>query len=217
MAGITSTPTTSLTLIQQLFDDRAQLDRVLVAGACLLLLAVQDFLGGAHVGQRQFGLDDFDVVDRADLAGHVDDVRVFEAAHDVDDGVRLADVRQELVAQALALRRAGHEARDVDELDDGLDDTLRLDDGRQLVDARIRHLDDADVRLDGAERVVFSRDAGLGQGVEQGGLADVGQADDAAFETHGKLSGVEFTKPRIVPPLACKDRKQAANWPVYVA
>jgi hypothetical protein len=28
-------------------------------------------------------------------------------------------------------------------------------------------------------------DAGLGQGVEKGGLADVGQADDAALETHG--------------------------------
>ena len=40
-----------------------------------------------------------------------------EAAHDVHDRVRLADVREELVAQALALRRARHEAGDVDELD----------------------------------------------------------------------------------------------------
>src|SRR5690606_15792025 len=41
------------------------------------------------------------------------------------------------------------------------------------------------VRLDGAEREVLRGDAGLGQGVEQGGLADVGQADDAAVESHG--------------------------------
>ena len=52
-------------------------------------------------------------------------------------------------------------------------------------EARIGHLDDADVGLDGAERIVLRRDAGLGQGVEEGGLADVGQADDAAFQSHG--------------------------------
>jgi hypothetical protein len=47
---------------------------------------------------------------------------------------------------------------------------------------RVRHFNDADVRLDGAERVILSRDARLGQGVEEGGFADVGQADDAAFQ-----------------------------------
>ena len=41
------------------------------------------------------------------------------------------------------------------------------------------------VRLDGAEGIVLRRDAGLCQGVEEGGLADVGQSDDAALEAHG--------------------------------
>jgi hypothetical protein len=72
------------------------------------------------------------------------------------------------------------------------DHAFRLDDVGQRLHARIRHLDHADVRLDGAERIVFSRDAGLGQGVEQGGLADVGQADDAAFETHGNPRSAFF-------------------------
>src|SRR6185503_18913927 len=40
----------------------------------------------------------------------------------------------------------------------------------------------ADVRLDGAERIVLGRDAGLGQRVKEGGLADVRQADDAALQ-----------------------------------
>ena len=53
-----------------------------------------------------------------------------------------------------------------------------------LVEPRIGHLHDADVRLDGAERIVLGRDAGLGERVEQGGLADVRQSDDAAFQTH---------------------------------
>ncbi len=139
----------------------------------------------ARSARQKLGLDHLDVGDRVDLAGHVDHVVVLEAAHHVDDGVGLADVGQELVAQAFALAGAGHQARDVDELDDGRHDALGLDDLGQLRQPRIGHFDHADVRLDGAERVVLGRDAGLGQGVEEGGLADVGQADDAALEAHG--------------------------------
>ena len=36
--------------------------------------------------------------------------------------------------------------------------------------------------------VILGRDAGFGQGVEQGGFADVGQTHDAAFQTHIDLS-----------------------------
>ena len=114
----------------------------------------------------------------------VHDVRVLEAAHDVRDRVDLADVREELVAEALALRRAGDEARDVDELDRRRDDLLGLRDGRERVEARVGHRHDADVRVDGAERVVLGRDAGARQRVEEGGLADVRQADDAAADPH---------------------------------
>ena len=83
-----------------------------------------------------------------------------------------------------ALRRARDEPRDVHELDHRGDHLLRPGDGRERPEARIGHLDDADVRLDGAERVVLGRDAGLGQGVEESGLADVRQAHDAALEAH---------------------------------
>ncbi|MNI45676.1 hypothetical protein D3C73_1001140 [compost metagenome] len=115
----------------------------------------------------------------------MDDVSVLEAAHHVGDRIHFADVGQELVAQAFAAGGTGHQAGDVDELDRGRDDLLRVDDRCQLVQARIRHRHDADVRFDGAEREVRRGDARLGQRVEQGRLADVGQADDAAFDTHG--------------------------------
>ena len=110
---------------------------------------------------------------------------VFEAAHHVDDRIGFADVRQKLVAQAFALGRAGDQAGDIDELDHGRHDALRLDDVRQRLQARIGHFDDADVRFDGAERIIFSGDARFGQCIEECRFADVGQADDAAFETHG--------------------------------
>ena len=35
-----------------------------------------------------------------------------------------------------------------------------------------------------AEGIVFRRNAGFGKSVEDGRLADVGKADDAAFKTH---------------------------------
>ncbi|MNF68866.1 hypothetical protein D3C84_507330 [compost metagenome] len=101
------------------------------------------------------------------------------------DGVGLADVGEELVAQAFTLGGAFHQAGDVDELHGGRQHALGLDDLGQGLEARIGHRHDAAVRLDGAEREVLRGDAGFGQGVEQGGLADVGQADDAAVESHG--------------------------------
>ena len=58
--------------------------------------------------------------------------------------------------------------------------------GGQLLHARIRHGHFAGVRLDGAERIVGRlRRRRLGQRVEEGGLADIRQADDTAFEAHG--------------------------------
>ena len=112
------------------------------------------------------------------------DVGVLEAAHHVRDRIGLADVREELVAEAFTLRRAGDEARDVDELDRGRQDLLRLDDRRKRVEPRIRHRHDADVRVDGAERIVLRRDLRARQRVEQRGLADVGKPDDAALDSH---------------------------------
>ena len=115
----------------------------------------------------------------------MDDVAVLEAAHDMGDRVALADVGEKLVAEPLALRRAADEAGDVDEGQPGRDDLLRAGDLGQDVETRVRHRDLADVGLDGAKRIVGRlRRRGLRQRIEERRLADIGQADDAAFETH---------------------------------
>ena len=119
-----------------------------------------------HVGQREFGVDHLDVGQRIDAVGDMDDIAVFEAANDVGDRVRLADVGKELVAQAFALRGTGNQACDIDELDRGRNRLLGLHDRTERREARIGYLDDADVRLDRAERIVFRGDARLGQRVE---------------------------------------------------
>ena len=85
-------------------------------------------LDRVEVGERELGVDRLDVGHRIDLAGDVHDVRVLEAAHHVRDGVGLADVGEELVAEALAFRGAGHQPGDVDELDHRRHHLLRLRD-----------------------------------------------------------------------------------------
>src|SRR5690348_11896432 len=113
---------------------------------------------------------------------------MLEAAHHVRDGIDLADVREELVAEPFALRRARHESRDVHELDRSGNDLLRMHDVRELLQARIGDRHHTNVRIDGAEREIRRRDARLGQRVEERGLADIGQADDAALDGHSKIS-----------------------------
>ena len=80
-------------------------------------------------------------------------VRVLEAAHDLDDGVHFADVGQKFIAQAFARRRAFHETSDVHELDrrQGIDDA-RLGNVLEHFEPRVRHDDDADVRVNGVQK-----------------------------------------------------------------
>ena len=159
--------------------------RLLVVAARLLLQRGHALLQAVEVGQHQLGLDDLAVAQRVHAALHMRDVAILEAAQHMDDGVHLADVGQELVAQPLALGGAADEARDVHEFQAGGDDLGTLADGGQRGEARVGHRHPADIGLDGAEGVVGRlRRHRLRQRVEERGLAHIGQADDAAVETH---------------------------------
>src|SRR5476649_155372 len=180
-------------LFQQAFLNHS----VLVAALGVTRDFLQLLLAAVEVGEDQFQVDDLDVAFRVDAVGDVNHVLVFEAADHVGDGVGFADVGQELVAQAFTFGGARHEAGDVDELHGGRQDALGVDDGCQGRQAWVRHGHDATVRFDGAEGEVLRRDTGFGQRVEQGGLADVRQTDDAAVESHD-------VSPRIrVRPSGC--------------
>ena len=148
---------------------------------------MQAFFHRTHVGQAQLGLDDLNVGNGIDLVGHVNHVLVFKTAHHVDDGIGLADMGQKLVAQAFALAGPGHQTGNVHKLHNRRHDAFGLDNARQLLQARVGHLDHPHIGFDGAERVVLGRNARFGQGVEQGGFTNVGQAHNTAFETHGNF------------------------------
>ena len=107
-----------------------------------------------------------------------DDVGVIKAANDMNNGVGIADIAEELVAETFALRRALDETRDIHELDRGRGILFRLVHLREIVQPRVRHGDDADVRLDRAERIVRRLRPGVCQRIEKRALAHIGQTHD---------------------------------------
>ena len=150
----------------------------------LLLEARDGLLEGLQVGEDQLGVDRLDVRARRDLAVDVHHVAVLEGAHDLADGVGLADVGEELVAQPLPLGRAAHDAGDVDEGHRGREDLLAAEDLRQPREPLVGERDDAHVGVDRRERVVRREDVVLGQGVEHRRLADVRETDDSDLKCH---------------------------------
>ena len=140
--------------------------------------ALQTALQMLDVREDQLEVDGLDVARGIDRALDMDDVIIIKAAHDVDDRVHLADVGQELVAQALALARAAHQTRDIHKLDHRRGGLFRVVQVGQRLEPLIRHGDHADVGVDRAEGVVGALRARLGDRIEQSGLADVGKPHD---------------------------------------
>src|SRR4029077_20674946 len=70
-----------------------------------------------QVSQHELRSDGLDIALRGDIAVDVADIGLGEDPHYLADGIVLADVRKELVAQALARGRAPYQASDVHESD----------------------------------------------------------------------------------------------------
>ncbi len=136
-------------------------------------------LGHRQVGQDELEVEPLDVPPRVDRAIGMRRRGILECAHDMEQGVRVAQPGEVLGGQLLgpdvALGRGGRR-RQVGVGDVGLDDLLRLEDRGEALEPRVGDLDDADVELHPAES------AGLGvapgQRVEDGGLTRSGKPDD---------------------------------------
>ena len=120
----------------------------------------------------------FKVTHGVNAALNVNDVVVFKATNDVQNRITFADVGKELVTQTLALGCALHEAGDVDELDDGGGGLLGGVEIAQPLQTLIGHGNHTHIGVDGAESIVVGGNTGVGDGIEQSGLANVGQSDD---------------------------------------
>ena len=167
------------------FGEDLHLMEVLLVALGGLLGLVDAALHHLHVGHDQLDVDDGDVSRRvhghvgAGVGHHVHDVLVVEAADHMDDGVTFPDVGQKLIAQALALAGALDQTGDVHEFHHGGGGLLGLVEVGQPVQTAVGHGHHAHVGVNGAEGVVGALGAGVGDGVEQGALAHVGQAHNA--------------------------------------
>ena len=124
------------------------------------------------------------------------------------DGVGLTDVGQELVAQPLALGRAGDQARDVHDLDRGRQDLVRPDKTVDRVQIHIRDGSHRHVGLDGAEGEVPLLGPSRGQGIEEGTFANIGQTDDSTGDAH---AGEGSERPRRSPPPGASNQGDAVD------
>ena len=84
----------------------------------------------------------------------MNDVIVVEAAQHMQDGVCLSDIGEELVSQSFSFASAFHQSGDVYDFDRSWDDTLRMFNFCQFVQAFVRYGDNTYVRLDRTERKV---------------------------------------------------------------
>lgn len=109
---------------------------------------------------------DDDNITHVDGSVDVSNVVVVEAAEDMQYGVGLADVGQELIAQAFSLGSALDQAGDVDDLDRGRNHGARLAHVDEAVEALVGHGDDAYVGLDGAEGKIGALGFSVAQAVE---------------------------------------------------
>ncbi len=170
---------------QRAVDEIELLLGVLVVALGLLGEIVDALFETVEIGEHQLGFDGLDIGQWRDLAFDMGDVGILKTSHHMRDRIDLADGGEELVAEAFALGGAADEAGDIDEGQPRRDDLRGFGDLRQLVEPGIGHRDLADIRLDGAERIIRRLRRGrLGQRVEQRRFADIGQPDDTAFKSH---------------------------------
>ena len=144
--------------------------------------ALEAALDDGEVGEGEFEVHHLDVAVGVDRALGMGDRVVAEGADDMDEGVHAGEVVDELPRRPLAFAEGLAGSREVDVLDGCVGDFFRPVEAGEGVDTLVGDVDDADVGLAGG-RVGADLGGAAGDGVEDGGLAGAGEADDA--ELHG--------------------------------
>jgi len=69
-----------------------------------------------EISERKFDVNRFNIGQRIDLVGDMNDIRVLEAANNVCDRICLADIGEKLIAETFALGCSGDQSGNVNEL-----------------------------------------------------------------------------------------------------
>ena len=159
-------------------EERRLPPRLHLSRPCLSLEPLESAFDGLQIREHQLGVHNFSVAKRVDVPQDVRHIRIVETAEHMDDGIHLSDIPEEPVAEPLPFGRAPHEPCDVHKLNGSWNAPRAPHEFVDSVEARVRHLHDADVGLDGAEGVVLRRRPLRGEGVKEGRFPHVGKTND---------------------------------------
>ena len=113
----------------------------------------------------------------------MDYVLIVEAAQHMDDGIRLADVRKELVPQSFSLAGTLDETGYINYLYGGGNDTsLRFTEFAEFDKTLVGHGDDAYIGFNRAEREIGALRLRITKTIEKGGFADIRQPYYSALQ-----------------------------------
>src|SRR5665647_983878 len=98
----------------------------------------------------------------------MNNLRIIKNPHYLSDSIHFADVSQKFITQAFTSRSAFDNAGDVDKFHDGWNDFFGLAHGRELIQTRIRHLNDADIGFNSAEGIIIDINLSFSQSLKKG-------------------------------------------------
>ena len=120
-----------------------------------------------QISKDQFQVDGLNIAQRIDTAVDVNDIFILKTAHDMDDGIHLADIGQELIAKSFALGSALNQPCDIDKFDNSRRNLFGMVHLAKQTDPFIRDCHHAHIGVDGAEGIVCRLCASFGQRVEK--------------------------------------------------
>ena len=151
--------TSRATLLQRLLELHQKIVTTLgvLIARCGLLLALADIvLYGLQILQLQLRVDNTLVANGIHRAIDVRNITILEATQNVDDCIGVADIAEELISQAFALRSTLHQTGDIDNLDGGGDNLAGVINLGQLNESLIGYGDNTHIGLDCTEREICS-------------------------------------------------------------
>lgn len=144
----------------------------------LLLQALKRLLDKLNILDPQLLVDDNQIPNGVDVTLDVNNLSIIEAPNDLEDGIDGTDVRQERVTQTGTSRGTTGQTGDIIHSQVGGNHGLGLVVGAEPVEALIRDDDTSFFRVDGGKGEVGGvTQRRLGDGLEECGLADVGETN----------------------------------------
>ena len=108
-------------------------------------------------------------------------IPILKAADNLCHRIHLTDMLQELVAQALTLGGTLHQAGNIHKAESCRSGLLGVIHLMQHLQPLVRHINDAHIRLNGAERIICRLGTCLGNGVKQCAFAHIRQSYNTYF------------------------------------